>query len=446
MPLADGTTFAEYTIVRRLGVGGMGEVYLAKHPRLSRQDALKILLPEVSADAEYRERFHREADIAASLWHPHILEVHDTGEFDGQLWLSMDYVDGTDADSLLSERYLVGLPPREVAKIVMAVAEALDYSHQRSLLHRDVKPANILIAHPGSEEERIMLADFGIARRTDDTSGLTGTNMTVGTVLYAAPEQLMGAAIDGRADQYALAATAFHLLTGKPPFEHSNPAVVISQHLTSSPPSIGDRRPDLSDLDEALSKALAKEPGDRFARCVDFANALCHRLDAVGVNDPNATRPFEIARAAEVVEASQPTEIRKVVRSSGRHEKPAATRSRPRPVVLVAVVLAILLLGAVALALFEMRRADDEVPQAPTTTKSASSVPPSASRPALAPLPSTVEQTTTTAPTESEQSQQTTTTTATPTTPTTSTTTSVTPTTVATTPDATTASEGNEQP
>jgi serine/threonine-protein kinase len=442
MPLADGTTFAEYTIIRRLGVGGMGEVYLAKHPRLSRQDALKILLPEVSADAEYRERFHREADIAASLWHPHILEVHDTGEFDGQLWLSMDYVDGTDADSLLSERYLVGLPPREVAKIVMAVAEALDYSHQRSLLHRDVKPANILIAHPGSDEERIMLADFGIARRTDDTSGLTGTNMTVGTVMYAAPEQLMGGAIDGRADQYALAATAFHLLTGKPPFEHSNPAVVISQHLTSSPPSIGDRRPDLSDLDEALSKALAKEPGDRFARCVDFANALCHRLDAVSVNDPNATRPFEIARAAEVVEASQPTEIRKVAHSSGRHEKPSATRSRPGPVVIVAAVLAILLIVAIGLALFEMRRADDEVPQTPPATKSSASVSSSVRTPAPSRLPPSSEQTTTSTG-EPVLSDETTTTTPTTTATTATTTTTTNPT---TTSAATTTAEDDSQP
>jgi serine/threonine-protein kinase len=378
MPLADGTTFADYTIIRRLGTGGMGEVYLAQHPRLSRQDALKVLLPEVSADDEYRERFHREADIAASLWHPHIVEVHDRGEFDGQLWLSMDYVDGTDADSLLSDRYLAGLPPREVAKIVMAVAEALDYAHQRNLLHRDVKPANVLIASPGLDDERIMLADFGIARRTDDTSKLTATNMTVGTVIYAAPEQLMGAVIDGRADQYALAATAFHLLTGAPPFEHSNPAVVISQHLTASPPMIGDRRPDLTDLNDALSKALAKEPGDRFARCVDFANALCHRLDAV--SDVNATRPFEVADAAEFMAArkagkaseatqatvaSKVTKVRKVARTSGRHEKPASPRSRARPVVLIVAVLAILLIAAIAFALFEMRRADDESRRSP---------------------------------------------------------------------------------
>jgi serine/threonine-protein kinase len=269
MPLADGATFAGYTIVRMLGSGGMGEVYLAQHPRLPRRDALKVLPASVSADNEYRQRFNREADIAATLWHPHIVGVHDRGDFEGQLWLSMDYVDGTDAARLLRERFPKGMPTAEVAEIVIATAEALDYAHERDLLHRDVKPANILLSHPGSGDQRILLADFGIARWVNDISGLTETNMTVGTVSYAAPEQLMGAHLDGRADQYALAATAFHLLTGSPPFQHSNPAVVISQHLSASPPAIGAHRPELSAVDPVLAKAMSKDPKDRFERCAD---------------------------------------------------------------------------------------------------------------------------------------------------------------------------------
>src|SRR3954469_20697297 len=201
MPLANGDVIAGYTILRSLGAGGMGEVYLAQHPRLPRRDALKLLSAAVCAESEYRQRFNREADIAATLWHQHIVEVHDRGDVDGQLWISMDYVEGTDAPRLLTESYPDGMPPDDVVRIITAVAGALDYAHDRGLLHRDVKPANILLANPGSANERIMLADFGIARRIGDTTNLTGTNMTVGTVAYAAPEGRGGGGIEGRAAQ-----------------------------------------------------------------------------------------------------------------------------------------------------------------------------------------------------------------------------------------------------
>ncbi|GFG75254.1 hypothetical protein MBOT_26190 [Mycobacterium botniense] len=252
----------------------MGEVYLAEHPRLPRREALKVLPADVSADPEFRERFNREADLAAMLWHPHIVGIHDRGEFDGQLWISMDYVDGLDAGKLLHDKYPGGMPPDDVLEIITAIAEALDYAHDSGLLHRDVKPSNILVAQAPSGVRRILLADFGIARHIDDISGLTATNMAVGTVAYAAPEQLMDAPIDGRADQYSLAATAFHLLTGSPPFKHANPTVVISQHLNGTPPRIGDIRPELARFDAPLARALAKDPADRFARCGEFASAL----------------------------------------------------------------------------------------------------------------------------------------------------------------------------
>lgn len=359
MPLAAGATFAGYTIVRPLGSGGMGEVYLAQHPRLPRQDALKILPTSISADAEYRDRFNREADIAASLWHPHIVEIHDRGEHRGQLWIAMDYVDGTDAGRLLRERHPGGMPKQQVCGIVSAIADALDYAHQRDLLHRDVKPANILLAHPETDDQRIMLADFGIARYANEVSGLTATNMTVGTVAYAAPEQLLGAHLDGRADQYALAATAFQLLTGRPLFEHSNPAVVISQHLSSSPPALATHRPELAALDAVLAKALAKDPKDRFSRCADFARALTHNID-----DADATRLAPVTTA--------PTNHR---------------RSPMRPAILLPAVLAVLLIAAIVVAAVEFRRADDRPQagaQALTTTSHTSVSPPS---PATAPAP-----------------------------------------------------------
>jgi serine/threonine-protein kinase len=138
MSLHSGDVFAGYRILRLLGSGGMGEVYLAQHPRLPRHDALKILPSQVSADEEFRRRFEREADLASALWHPHIVGVHDRGETDGQLWISMDYVDGLDAAQLLAESYPAGMPIDEVAEIVTAVASALDYAHKQGLVHRDV--------------------------------------------------------------------------------------------------------------------------------------------------------------------------------------------------------------------------------------------------------------------------------------------------------------------
>jgi serine/threonine protein kinase len=295
MPLASGDSFAGYTIVRLLGAGAMGEVYLVKHPRLPRNDALKILSPHVSADADFRERFNREADLAATLYHPHIVGVHDRGEFDGHLWISMDYVEGADAAELMKTRYPAGMPVTDVCAIVIAVAGALDYAHQRGLLHRDVKPANILLTEPDDDQRRILLADFGIARQHDEISGLTATNMTVGTVAYAAPEQLMGEEIDGRADQYALAATAYNLLTGSLLFPHSNPAVVISRHLNASPPAVSQRCPDLADLDAVLAKALSKDPGGRYRRCADFARALADNADTLS---QSALAPTAEAKAA----------------------------------------------------------------------------------------------------------------------------------------------------
>jgi serine/threonine protein kinase, bacterial len=373
--LKEGDVFAGYTIVRQLGSGGMGEVYLAQHPRLPRRDALKVLPAALTSDAAYRQRFSREADIAAELWHPHIVGIHDRGEFEGQLWLSMDYVEGTDAAELLRTRYPYGLPTDEVFEIVAAVADALDYAHLRGLLHRDVKPANILLTDADPKARRILLADFGIAKEVGDISGLTATNMVVGTTAYAAPEQLMGSDIDGRADQYALGCTAFHLLTGGAPYQNSNPAVVITQHLSAPPPLLGERRPELAELNDVITKVLAKDPEDRYPSCADFAAAL--------TGQPAAAAAATVAAPA----AGAPTPDVTAPQPS-TPAKPRRPIARPA-VVLSAVATVVLLAVAAVVGVHLLRHRPNEpgnsapAPAAPSAAApSASNAPPAASAPA----------------------------------------------------------------
>ncbi|OMC43108.1 serine/threonine protein kinase [Mycobacterium sp. IS-2888] len=366
--LAEGEVFAGYTIVRRLGAGGMGQVYLAQHPRLPRRDALKILPRELTADDEFRQRFNREADLAANLYHEHIVGIHDRGEYQGQLWISMDYVEGTDAAELLRTQHPSGMPKSQVLEIISAVADALDYAHSRGLLHRDVKPSNILLTE-AAPRRRILLADFGIARELGEISGLTATNMLVGTTAYCAPEQLQGADLDGRADQYALGCTAFNLLTGSAPFHHSNPAVVITQHLSTPPPHVSERRPELADLDGALAKALAKKPDDRYATCSDFAAALGSQLKTGA----------EAAGRTEVIAA--PTEVIAAPRSEA---PPAAKpRTRRRTATSIAAIVAVALVGLAILVGVRLVRDHSHQPTSDTHSRSVAP-PPTSTAPATA--------------------------------------------------------------
>jgi serine/threonine protein kinase len=281
MTLDVGQVFAGYRILRVLGAGAMGTVYLVAHPRLPREDALKVLPPDVTDDPEFRARFGREAEVAAGLSHPHIVRIHDRGEEDGRFWISMDYVPGTDAARLLRERFVTGMPVDEAVSIAMAVGSALDYAHRRGLLHRDVKPANILLSEADAQPRRIFLADFGIARPIEDSTGVTATNMGVGTVTYAAPEQLQGQSVDGRADQYALACTVFHLLAGVPPYDYTNSAVVIAHHVSAPPPAISAHRPELAALDPVFARAMAKDPSERYGSCGELAAELSRALAPV---------------------------------------------------------------------------------------------------------------------------------------------------------------------
>ncbi|MDT5069664.1 MAG: hypothetical protein QOK02_5819 [Mycobacterium sp.] len=363
MPFANGAKFAGYTIERQLGSGGMGEVYLVQHPRLPRHDALKVLRSDVSADADFVERFNREADLAAKLWHPHIVGIHDRGKYRGRLWISMDFVDGTDVGQLMKDRYPHGMPQREAIDVVRAVAAALDYAHGRELLHRDVKPANILVADFEHGDRRILLGDFGVARdMADNTSGgLTATNMTVGTTAYAAPEQLMGLDLDGRTDQYALAATAYHLLTGEPPFTHTNPAVVISQHLNSTPAPLSSVRPELASLDAALSRALSKDPDDRFATCMDFARALDEpaTMPVLPTTPPTLNDADTMLRAAASPTAAAPVDV-----AFPPREQPKPSRRRSTGIALAAAAV-VAVIGIVAYLALRPNAADS--PKEPFT-------------------------------------------------------------------------------
>ncbi|MFC9995267.1 serine/threonine-protein kinase [Nocardia sp. NPDC127526] len=270
MPEA-GEVFAGFVIERRLGSGGMGQVYLARHPRLPRLVALKLLGEEFATDAESRARFEREADLVARLDHPNIVSVYDRGMDGGRMWIAMQFVDGVDGSTL---------EPRTMAAeravfILAETAKALDYAHTVGVLHRDVKPANILLARPTlGHDERILLTDFGIGRLRDDTKQVTQAGTFTATLAYASPEQLSGKPLDHHADQYSLACTLFWLLCGSTPFASDNPGAIIAGQLNDPPPPLATRRPGLPPaLDGVLRRAMAKNPADRFATCSEFAAA-----------------------------------------------------------------------------------------------------------------------------------------------------------------------------
>ena len=276
-----GSKVGGYRIERELGAGGMGSVYLASHPTLPRSDALKVLSRELSRDPDFRTRFTREADLAASLDHPQIVAVYNRGETDeGQLWIAMQFVDGTDADAALREGTMT---PARAVHIVAEVAKALDFAHSRNVVHRDVKPANFLLSGRAGPDERVLLGDFGIARALDDV-GLTATGAVMATIAYAAPEVLSGMPFDGRADIYSLGCTLFRLLTGKTPFSGNNgPAATMMAHLQQPPPRVTDVVPTLpAALDHVIAVAMAKEPRQRFGS----ASALAAAASAA-LYDPN---------------------------------------------------------------------------------------------------------------------------------------------------------------
>jgi hypothetical protein len=304
--LQPGTVFAGYRIERLLGTGGMGAVYLARHPRLPRLDALKVISSTAAADPEFRGRFQREAALVAQFRHPAIVGVYDTGAQDGLLWLSMPFIDGEDAGQLLARTGPQSV--ESVCAIGRSVAAALDYAHHRGVLHRDVKPANILLER---QSGAALLADFGIARELGGPSDLTATGMTIGTVDFASPEQLTGEPLTAASDVYSLAATLFTLLTGQVPFPAESAAAKIGAHLYLPPPCASATGAPLSSgVDEALARGLAKQPADRYGSAGELVRAL---TAGIGAPPPPITR---VLPGTEPPDAAGPSAPRRIGRTA----------------------------------------------------------------------------------------------------------------------------------
>jgi serine/threonine protein kinase len=269
-----GSVIAGYRLEQRIGHGGMAVVFRAFDGRLDRQVALKILAPSLARDVAFRRRFIRESRAAAAVDHPHIIPVFDAGQAEGVLFIAMRYVRGGDIHSLIERTG--PLPTWQVAELVSQVASALDAAHAKGLVHRDVKPANMLLdASPvAGRPDHVYLTDFGLSKAA--ATNVTASGEFLGTLDYVAPEQIEGRRqLDGRSDLYALACSAFEMLAGDPPFRREQGLSVMYAHLSEPPPSLHERRPDLpAAVDEVLSRALAKTPEDRYLTCQDFAAAL----------------------------------------------------------------------------------------------------------------------------------------------------------------------------
>ena len=281
--LTAGSRVAGYLLEKLVGVGGMAAVYRARDERLGRVVALKLL----AGDEVVRKRFVREARAVAAVDHPHIIPVYEAGEAEGVLFIAMRFVAGDDL------RVVVGregaLRPRRAAAFISPVASALDAAHAAGLVHRDVKPANMLVDVGPGRPEHVYLSDFGVARGMLSSSGLTRAGQFLGTPDYAAPEQISGRDVDGRADQYALACVAYTLLSGSVLFRREVPMAVLYAHLSVPPPRLTAVRPELPGaVNEVLATALSKEPEDRYGSCGDFADAL---REALGLEPYDPSRP-----------------------------------------------------------------------------------------------------------------------------------------------------------
>jgi serine/threonine-protein kinase len=345
-----GTELAGFRIDRVIGRGGMGVVYGAEQIRYGRTVALKVLAPELTHDRQFRERFEQEWRTAARVEHPSIVPIYEAGEADDGLYIAMRYIDGTDLKALLERTG--PLAPERALVILGQIADALDTVHANGLVHRDVKPANIFVAS-GAGHEHAYLGDFGVAKRVQTESGLTQTGVFIGTVDYAAPEQLEGKEVDGRADVYALGCVLYQCLAGARPFEKGSDAAKVSAHLHEPPPSLHVERPDLpGELDAVIARALAKAREDRYPTCGELVRAAGDAVRArrpadgtVGGTDRPITHGSPTLPAGPA-SATQPlgaevTATRQAERAPGPRGAGRWLRSLPGIVAMAGTVIAI---------------------------------------------------------------------------------------------------------
>ena len=270
-----GSRLAGYRLDEQIGRGGMAVVYRAYDIRLERPVAIKVLSPELARDEAFRQRFIRESRTAAAVDHPNIIPIFEAGEANGVLFIAMRFVHGPNVQELVDAEG--ALPAARACHIITQVAAGLEAAHSHGLVHRDVKPGNMLLdmAGGGDYPGHTYLSDFGLSKRALSVSALTSTGQFLGTLDYVAPEQIEARAVTGRADEYALACSAFTMLTGHPPFVRDESVAVMWAQISAPPPELTSRRPDLpAAVDEVMAKALAKVPTERYGTCPEFAAAL----------------------------------------------------------------------------------------------------------------------------------------------------------------------------
>jgi serine/threonine protein kinase len=288
--LLPGQIYAGWLIERELASGGMGVIYLGQHPRLPRTDVIKVLKPVLSNDPRFRERFLAEANRMSALSHPNVMPIHDSGQAeDGSLYLVMPYVTGGDLRQLLNAGVL---PPLRASRLISQLASALDAAHRIGVVHRDVKPENVLLAVRDTRDaDHAILTDFGISRETAVPTTLTATGELLLTPAYAAPEQALGKPVDARTDQYALGCVLVELLTGKPPYGGGAPLAVLMAHVQQPVPTIAARLKVPIELDRVLERALAKDPENRYSDCREFAGAVAQVLGQGAAKDQTVSIP-----------------------------------------------------------------------------------------------------------------------------------------------------------